>query len=183
MTNRTLMVIMVCLVAAILIVAFLAIVGIASPEDDFGPESDPLDLEREPIAFGNFYVKVGVDNQLNKYYAVVEAFEANIYPYTMYDKNDVFSVWKANPLGWLTSDNIIVDLKVTITGPGKYQSVWEDSTEIRLGEIGWAHPEFQSGNTEFWDEGAYRATVQVYLSGEEMDGLACSQTFTFNVSG
>ena len=180
---RTLTVIGVVLVVGIILLTYLVVVGVAQPLPELGPEEDPTpgdEPEPQPIAEGNYFLKVGVDNQLSNYYAEIEEFTANVYPYG--SPTTFSTIWKLDLMGWLTEDDIIVEIYVRVTGPGGYETTWKDDTEIRLGEIGWAHPEFESGKTTFWDAGTYSAVVKVYLSGEEFDGLACQQTFSFSVS-
>ncbi len=173
-------VIIVVLVVAIVIVGYMAVVGVEAEKEDVGPQEDPMDDGRDPIAWGNFAVSVGIDNQIGKYYAAIENWEANIYSYDGSQRLAVYETDRWNLLG-IWSDDIDVRMVCTITGPGKYYAVWEEEYTVAVSEWGYAWTNLQSGNTDFWDQGSYKADIKVYCDGPEFDGLAGSTVEYFTV--
>jgi hypothetical protein len=168
------------IIVVLVIVGYWAVMGVMAKQDDIGPEEDPMGTDRSPIAWGNFAVDVGVDNQLFTYDAKIEGWIATVDYYDTTQKLAVYERDRLDLLG-LWYDDIDVEMVCEITGPGKFVAIWTEEYSIELGEIGYNWNHLQSGNCDFWDKGTYTATVKVYLDGQDFTGLAESKIFTFTV--
>lgn len=177
-------ILLVALIALVVVVAYLATAGWLVPADPIdGPAEDPMDQERGPIAWYNLYCYIGLDNEIGGYDADILEFTPKVYYYGGADQlTTIKERWTLDLLGFLTEDRITTELKVTITGPGKYVATWTpDTIDVELGEIGFKYVSFQSGNGDLWDHGTYACQVQVYLYGDEYNGLSATGLYTFTV--
>ena len=170
-------------VAMVLVVAYMSIIGTSKPVDDIdAPAEDPTGAERLPIAYGNFFVSVGIDNVIGGYNAVLQDFEANVYLSDGTQQLAVYVSEKWDVLGFLTADDVKVTLKGALAGPNNFAASWNpDSVMISVGEWGYEWVDFQSANINYYDAGTYKMTLQVFVEGDEFTGLAESDSFVFEV--
>ena len=181
-------------VAAIVIVAYLAFVGVSSGVPNVGVRSDPTGQKREPIAYTEITIQCTVWMSSNAWRGSIDSLTIRCFPWInstdMPTVNQLF-----DPLGLLSSD-FEGFIKITITGPNNYISKPYSSPmeKVTLTRDIWLHPigtlepkgmDFGPYTAKVYDPGQYTASVAFC----RMDGDTVNQldqqikSFTISATG
>ena len=171
-SNRVLMVIVVCLVAAIIVVAYFAFVGVKRTAEDMGLSEDPTGQERPPIAYAVINFDCSVMNVYDGFSGTI-TIDGVVHDY--YQTQTVYTYDKMGPLFWWElEDDVVVWVTAKITGPASYNAptftsdkVEDSIPELYIGSGDVHEYDFGPYTADFYDPGTYTVTASLIVQWDE----------------
>lgn len=176
-------VVAVSMVALIVVLGYLAFVGIATPLDDINdPGDDPTGGGRLPTAYGIIHISIEVDNAIARYTGSINNAYVQVYDFVSFEQGMVYQDKRWDIFGIL-SDDMTSWVFVKITGPGQFYFEWEsEHIDYSLSEWGHEYLDFSSGRCYFWDKGTYYLSIQAFADGPSGQYTIDSKNIQFTVS-
>ena len=176
----------VVLVVVIIVLAYMALVGIEKKVPNIGIQKDPTGQKRDPIAYVLITTSVGLKNEYNRFAGKVYSINVAVHPYVNGQPAQMYTEkWDFDTLNGWFEDDVKIWVEMVVTGPSNYISdIWTSEKQkdtIPEVKMDYNHYNFGPFEADFWDGGDYTVKVTLHVSSDEYTGSPATLTKTFTV--